>query len=68
MMGVGLIAKGKWRRRGLAWRSRPDSFLSVLGGGGMWGEPPVSQGQVILASPPLPSGTTSQLPPVMGTE
>ena len=44
------------------------SFLSVLGGEGMWGEPPVSQGQVILASPPLPSGTTSQLPPVMGTE
>ena len=44
-------------------------FLVCWGWGrGAEGEPPVSQGQVVLACPPLPSGTTSQLPPVIGTE
>lgn len=67
--GGGAHCKGEMEEKGTGMEVKARlSFLSVLGGGGEWGKPPVRQGQVILASPPLPSGTTPQLPPVIGTE
>lgn len=68
MMGDGAPCKGGNGGEGAVLEVKARlCFLSVLGLGGE-GEPPVSQGQVILACPPLPSGTKSQLPPVKGTE